>query len=714
MFQKIFNHLSRFVYNEHFIHSLRITIAIILPTFLGFYLGFPSQAIYIGLGTLLIGLSDVPSDMFKKNLLMLFSSFILAAVALITALSFANELLLLMLILFFCFSFTMLGIYGGTISAIGSMALMMMVLTIGFKPPNALEFSACIFIGGIWNFIISAFVRRLVPYQQIKLALSSCTIEISAFLRKKALFYDVNVPLDVCFKNIIADHNKVSEKQEKMRSILLHEKAFINSKLKNVNRHIQIAAEVIDLYEEVLAIHDDYQNLRLLLTDMRLLQPINQLINLMADDLEVIGRLIIKNRSEDYSISDTALRLEQLKTVSDNSFGQNGKLLKKIVDNLDRISTKITTIGLLMNAPFVERISKKDAFLFSANQSITFRQMYEHLNYRSPVFRFALRLTFCCLFAHIISLFFLSAKYDYWLVLTVLVVSRPGFNNTKRRNFQRVKGTLFGIAVAFAILLITPDTNVQVIFIILFLWAYIGFLHIDYQISVFFITLVAILGIEILGNSQHDILWQRGLDTIIGCAASLLSTLLFPLWEKQKIKNLLTNILVADIAYLDQLLTLMSGEKLNVINYKLARKQVFISSANFSSAYELMLAEPNSEKETEGIFIQVQILNHQLYAYVASLFHEMVRNSPATNVEPYRILIKKAVKYLSDSVNLLNIETSLDAASIQRIENDTSANYSDGNVPSAQSMQIVALARRMFMELNKLPVNNSFKKSKKH
>ena len=79
--------------------------------------------------------------------------------------------------------------------------------------------------------------------------------------------------------------------------------------------------------------------------------------------------------------------------------------------------------------------------------------LLENLNLRSNNFRYAIRLTLAMVIGYAVSLFF-AVSHAYWVLLTIVTILKPVYNVTRRRNIQRVMGTLgvFWLRVLFCFL----------------------------------------------------------------------------------------------------------------------------------------------------------------------------------------------------------------------------------------------------------------------
>src|SRR5436189_1233530 len=123
-----------------------------------------------------------------------------------------------------------------------------------------------------------------------------------------------------------------------------------------------------------------------------------------------------------------------------------------------------------------------------------------------------------------------------------------------------------------------------------------------------------------LGSNYKIVAEERIFDTLLGCTIVFLTGyFLFPKWESDQLKDHLHGILKANSLYLQIIIEALSGKKPTMLEYKLARKDVYLNSANLSAAFQRMLSEPKSKQKKEKDLHQFVVLNHILFSNIATL-----------------------------------------------------------------------------------------------
>jgi uncharacterized membrane protein YccC len=176
---------------------------------------------------------------------------------------------------------------------------------------------------------------------------------------------------------------------------------------------------------------------------------------------------------------------------------------------------------------------------------------------------------------------------------------------------------------------------------------------------VIFLTPYVLILFHFLGLGALNVASERLMDTAIGSAlAGLGSYFLFPQWESGQLRKYMADVLKANIHYLQKMKDLFSGNKIPTLDYKLVRKELFVSTANLSAALQRMLSEPKSKQRHRKEIYEFVVLNHVLSSNVASLTAEMINQQ---NEKTYFEFIKP----VNSSITVLE-------KSLQKIDNNFS------------------------------------------
>ncbi len=120
-------------------------------------------------------------------------------------------------------------------------------------------------------------------------------------------------------------------------------------------------------------------------------------------------------------------------------------------------------------------------------QNISWQLLKDNLTLDSNIFRHALRVSIATLAGYIISRY-LSVGHSYWILLTIIVILKPTYSLTQKRNYQRLLGTAIGALLALGFLFFVENRTA------LFCWHacpdgwHLCFLRSNYLLGVIFTT----------------------------------------------------------------------------------------------------------------------------------------------------------------------------------------------------------------------------------
>ncbi|MFD1256725.1 FUSC family membrane protein [Mucilaginibacter terrae] len=656
--QKIRNIIAYFFAQEQFSDALRVTLSTLLPVSVLFYFEQPQAAIAVGLGSMSMSFTDSPGNISEKLRSFVVSLLLFSIIPFVITVSLISPWLTAVVVVMLTFILSLLNVYGNRFSFISTSSIILMIFVLGLKPVNVFNFTAFLLTGAVWYSLISLVQAKLWPFRSVQHAIGECMRSTANFIEAKAPFYDPAIAIKACYNQIIIRHAQVNEKQEHMRNILLKNEVAMGANNVKGQSFIKIASGVIDLYEQVTAIHYDYEWVRSALKSTGALELTAQMIKLTAQDLYAVSENLLSNKpwkQSLYFLNKMAQMKTRLDHIIENENDVNKEILKRLKVNIDEVFVQVQNIKtvLLSREPESDDSgTQPDYEHFFNRQEFSFKQIKAHLNIHSPIFRFSLRLAIACLFAFAITFIFPLGNYSYWILLTIVVIMKPGFSLTKTRNIQRLTGTLAGIAAGLILLAVVNVFVLQLTLSMIFLLGFFAFNKSNYTVSVAFITTMVILLLDIQSNHHTIYIFERILDTLIGCAIALSASYLFPVWEAHKLHTVIKEVLEVNINYLEKLLSRFSGQQVSVTSYKLSRKNVFIKLANLSTAIQNILLEPQKFNFNINDVNHFQMLIHQLYGTVASFF---ITNTNNKYEEEQLTLTTQAINNLKDCLqNLLD------------------------------------------------------------
>lgn len=655
--------IKNFIYSQYFSDGLRISFGVILPPLLLSQSGHLETGIAVSMGAITTSIPDNPGAVIHKRNGMLFSILFMVITSLLTGLINDYPVLLVAEIFFLSFFFSMFNIYGNRASALATGVLIVMIINIDrdFTLKTLLEYTGFLLAGGIWYMALSLAVSQFRPYRIAQHSLGECIDKIAGYLKLKANFYDPDADLDNTYKKLIDQQIEVHQQQENVREILFKNRMLTKDPTNTARLLVLIFLDIIDLFEQTMATHYDYRAIRSDYSETGVLKEFNKILKNIAGELENLGYDINANERPRL-VQDFQSQLENLKSSIDKV--ENNFVLKKILVNIRNIVNRITTIYSYFNHKKLENIrisNEKDLGRFVSSQTLDPKLFIQNISFKSATFRHALRVAIVSVIGYIVSQIIPLGHHSYWILLTILVLLKPGFSLTKQRNYQRLVGTFIGGIAGALIVYYVHDHTIRFIFLLIFMLGTYSFQRLNYVISVLFMTPYILIMFSFIGFGSISIVRERIIDTFIGSfLAFAASYLIFPFWEYPKLKNYMRQLLIANYNYLVKVAEGLTGKNLNITEYKLARKELYVSSANMASAFQRMLSEPKSKQKNVREANKFIVLNHMLSSYIATLIstirHDTSQNGPP-EINPAHVkLIRRALYQLCEAISLLKSE----------------------------------------------------------
>jgi len=650
-----------FFYSQYFSDGLRTCAGILLPALVLYYVNLFSLGVTLSLGALCVSVVDTPGPIVYKRNAMMATVFCIFIVAVATGFARHNPYALGTAIVIISFLFSMLAVYGTRAAAIGTGALLTMVFMIENVLPlsQIVGYSLTIAAGGAWYLVFSVLFFSIRPYRAAQQALGESIMDVVKFLRIKADFYRSETDIDENYRKLVSQQIQVSQHQDLVRELLFRSRVMVKEST-NASRVLVLTfIDLVDLFEQIMATHYDYDEIRNRFGDSGILDEIGRVLDQMAHELENIGYGILANRRHVRS-HDFDAELERLKSRIDTLAGAGGGniVLKKILINLRDLNQTIHNIFIYYNSRSSKDLIKKPEDVefskFLPRQDYSPREYLDNLTFSSASFRHAIRVSLSCLVGFIIARLFVPGHHSYWVLLTIIVILKPGFSLSKQRNFERLIGTVIGGIIGIAILKYIPNKDAEfILFIVLMIGTY-SFTRLNYVVAVIFTTPYVFLLFKFLGVTQMSLVQERIIDTAIGSAIAFISIyVVLPRWEFEDVNEYLGNVIHANANYLAKIAETITGRTVSLTDYKLARKDIYVKSANLSAMFERMTSEPKSKQKNIKEIHKFVVLNHILSSYLANLSSGITqKNLHKTQPENIR-LIRKSINILNENASKL-------------------------------------------------------------
>jgi len=614
-----------FFFSQYLADGIRITLEIVIPAFVFSLLGDMETGLALSLGALCVSSSDGPGPVVHKRNGMLYCNIFIFISALLTGWLNHNMLLLGILILVSSFFFTMFSVYGSRANFIGFAALLIMVLQMTEVIPYQKVFTESLLIlcGGVWYMVIALVLYRIAPHRAAQRALGDCIHETAQYLLIKSEMYNPQSDLEEQYRKLIEQQIVVNEKQNEVRELLFKNRALLKESTRIGRLLVLTFVDVVDLFEHIMATWYDYSSLRNKYASTGILEEVSIIIKNLAHEMNNMGEAILagKHYKKELNLIN---ELEIIRNKIDSLSNQGSSImLKKILVNLRNLGENVEEISKYFNEDVSAKgnlQSRKEYSRFVTHQKINGSVLRNNLTFNSSIFRHSIRMMIACEAGFLISKLFPNGHHSYWIVMTIIIILKPSYSLTKKKNSDRLLGTIAGGIIGLLLLFFIQDKTILFGLIVFFMLGTYTFKTLNYIVMVIFLTPYILILFHFLGMGAMNVAGERLMDTAIGSAlAFLASFFLFPQWESERLQNYMSDVLKANIHYLLKLKIIFSGSKIASLDYKLVRKELLVSTANLAAALHRMLSEPKSKQSHIKEIYEFVVLNNVLSSNIASL-----------------------------------------------------------------------------------------------
>ncbi|MEX3943440.1 FUSC family membrane protein [Paraburkholderia sp. BR10937] len=558
--------IRKFLYSQYFYGGLRIAIGISLPAVLCLFVFHKSELGFtISTGALGACVVDMPGPLKYKRNEMLACSVIGFLSAYATGLATFSPIALWASVVPLTFVLSLIVVYGNRWPQISFATLFMMVMTLEehFTPHLALVNALWILLGGLWYTAWSTLISQLMLDRIEQQALAESVFACADYLLARAQFFDLDNDLDECYRNLVAKQIAAVERQDAARDIVLRNLPKLRAGKIDARRamHFNLFINTVDLHELFVGAHTDYPLVRNTFGGSDLLVFYRDLIRKAAADLEDIGLAVLQNEAPRASVNVKAelraieyelelLKKRDLAATDPEAYAAISASFRRIwsatrlIDRMRR--------SLASEVPTTETELRIDEALtrFVTNRRVSWLQIFSNLTMASPSFRHALRVTIAVAVGFWLGRL-LPLTNAYWIVMTSIIILKPGYSLTRQRNAQRIVGTLIGCIASIALILLVKQPLVLLVSMFAAMVMSYSLLLFNYTASVVFTSAYVLLMFHLLAPGSMRIIGERAIDTVVGCMIAIAASHLFPYWEYRLMGKLVHDMIAATRSYLE-------------------------------------------------------------------------------------------------------------------------------------------------------------------
>lgn len=658
--------------DNQFYNAIKITLCA-LSSFLLFYDSQePYVAFTVTLGALLCAPIDISSKLKHKVIGLLIATLLLPIISIVLTTTYKEVVLFYPIFSFLVFFSALISLYGHRANLLSFTLLIGISLAFIHhnEPENALQNGMYMFFGGMLYLLFSIVFYIIRPSRYINLEVALCIHRVSEYLDLRAKLWDSTADTESIKHKQLELQITINESFDNIREYLVYNKAkTINS---SNNRKLLVAlTSLVEIME--LAMSNTFNNQQIVEyfeSDPTIMNDYKQLAYNFSSTLESISYHIKSNKKYHSSVSltnDFKSLNQKIETFTKNNgwspIDEKTIAINNVLFYAEKQIEKIKGLERV----YKERVNAdelrgkyKDLEKFFTPEHYRFKTLVEHLNFESATFRYALRLTAAMLLGLIFGKF-INLQNEYWILLTIVVIMRPGYGLTKQRSKHRIIGTILG-GILGILLLIFVD-NIHILSIITIFSMLFGYWlsASDYRIGVTFVTLYVILIYGILNAEAESAFIYRLLDTAIGAGIAFLATHFFwPSWEFYNVKNHLEKSLKSIITYVEEVKQFYVHKGEPTTAYKIARKNAFIEVGNLMASFQRMIQEPKNKQQNRTELYELAVLNQTLVSSTASMGTFIQSHKTTEASEAFKIVMDNVQYNLKSALLHLDINISID------------------------------------------------------
>src|SRR5690606_37864034 len=305
--------------------------------------------------------------------------------------------------------------------------------------------------------------------------------------------------------------------------------------------------------EEAMSTQFNYDEIRGKFGDTEALKEIRFTLIRLSNELHNFGYYLAAN-GRPKMLFNLQADLEKLKEVIDRTTtkeDENTFFLKKVLINIRSISRRTQTLFSYFQSKEVDtQRNVGDISKFISHETIDLKIFRNNLTLKSDIFRHAIRTSVVMIVAFVLAYMINFGQHVNWILLTILVILKPGWSLTRERNFQRLVGTIVGGGMGIILLIWVTDPTARFFMLLVFMVLTYSLIRINYILGMIFMTPYLLIMFSFLGEGTIDIARERIFATFIGCGLAFISSyIILPSWEGEQIQKYMRKLLIANYNY---------------------------------------------------------------------------------------------------------------------------------------------------------------------
>jgi uncharacterized membrane protein (TIGR01666 family) len=652
----------------NFTNAIKVGLAVAIPTLLFTYFDNFEQGIIIALGVIFTFPSDIPSNLKHKINGLLVAILIISSVNLLINITHPYPIIFYPVFCALIFLLSMLSVYGqrATMVAFSGLVTISISLSHIHTGWEMLHHTGLLLAGGLFYLLISVLFFYINPHRYTELEIVECIKLTAKYLKLRGDLWELNSERKEITKKQLLLQVELNERHENIREILVRNRTNYGSS--NQNRKMLLSfMTLVEIMELAISTSFDHNKLHEKFDEHpKVLMTYQSLAYNLAKNLKSLSKKIRKRKSyiPKNNLVENLYTFENAIVEYERNLGKvaasEGVLM--LTNMLHYAEKQVEKIKILERA-YTSNVKLKD--LKGRDKDLEklitphyypLNTLRENFSFSSLEFRHSLRITTTLLIGLVIGKI-LPFENVYWILLTIVVIMRPGYGLTKERTTNRFIGTIIGGVLGFAFLAADPDVTTLGVLTLIFLVLGLTFNPSNYRIGTSFITLHVIFIFAILNPTDDKIVLFRILDTCVGAILAMMANHFFwPYWESLNTNENIKNSVEANKNYLKQISVLYNNKEGINQEYRLARNQAFIEIGNLMASFQRMLQEPKSKQDKLQQVYKFTVVNNALLSAAASLGTYTQSHKTTEASASFNIVFDQIMKNLDYAISLLKNE----------------------------------------------------------
>lgn len=626
---------KKIITSQYIFSGVRMALATVIPSIVLAYLGLLKEYFLFPLGTSLIGLTDMVGPFIRRRNSLILAVFSFFCVSLVASLLKDFPPIIFLEIIVFGMFFTMLGVYGQRLAAVGGISLVVFSIFMDGQllGDNVLKSVLTFTAGCAWFVLVFIVMLKLQPYKLAGQMIGENYLKLADYLKIKAKFYSQNPDFDSINKELISKQVIIKNLQEDTREIAFKTRTIVNESTTTSRLLMLMFLNAIDLFDKLIATDINYKKTHEQFGNHKIINNIYHYLIGLADELTSIGIALQSGRkaTQKSHISEKLhqlhqeyfeLRNQKLSSESLEDFMN----LRFIFSRINEISQQVKTIYKIYTQDPKSAKSLSTGLDFEKfvpkQEKLNLKVFFNNFSLKSTHFRHAIRITLAFLIGYGLSkITALGIGHSYWILITIVAIMRPAYSTTKYRNKLRIYGTIGGAIVAYFVLIFITDEVALLGILLTSMIFCFSLLNRQYAWAIFFMTIYIFITFNFLKPGNVNLIFKdRLLDTFLaGIIAFLVSYFVFPIWEHTQNITFMNKSAEANFKYFEEIISILKGKNIDDEQFRIKRKNAIISLANLSDNFQRMISDPKNKQEKLEAVHQFVSTSHLITAYLASL-----------------------------------------------------------------------------------------------